>query len=581
MKKKPKPACYLELNLGNPGPAVGSAIGFTPARLKPNTELETLRILKRAAGDKRLRGILVNTSGFSGNKAFLWEIKNALENCKSSGKKIVGYFENADLDLYCLLSLADKIVMDEGGTLSFLGYSWGKLFVKMSLDKLGIGFRELRYLDYKSANEMFSRTSISEADREQYGLYLDEIFGLTKSIIIKNRPLISEDIFSSLLNEGIFLSPGEAKARNLVDELGRREAIIKTIKALEFGSTEESVEKLGEVFFNSTNPGISLFSLNRKMPGYSSGRVRKIRAPEIAVVHARGNTDLDQGMGARNIAKIILELGEKSRVKALVVRIDSPGGSAVAADYIAEAIEQVKKEIPVVVSMGQVAASGGYWAAMYASHITSSPYTLTGSIGVIGGWFFDKSLNAKLGLGIESLNRGEHADLATGVILPKRDLRDDEEAQLRRTLLDLYGEFIKKAAKGRNKTSEDLESMAQGRVYSGLHALQLGLIDSLGGYLDALDTAKKLADISASKKVLIREYPKPKFIETITARFFTSSLANMQQSISPGLLAAFAFATEKNAELTQAAIQDLQYRISKNGQAMPILPFMQSKPTGE
>jgi protease-4 len=359
----------------------------------------------------------------------------------------------------------------------------------------------------------------------------------------------------------------------LVDALGRREAVIETIKALEFGNVEES-KKSGEVFFISTNPGISLFSLNRKAPGYSSGRVRKIRAPEIAVVHARGNTDLDQGMGARNIAKTIRELAERYRVKALVVRIDSPGGSAVAADYIAEAIQEVKEEIPVVVSLGQVAASGGYWASMYASHITSSPYTLTGSIGVIGGWFFDKGLNAKLGLGIESLNRGEHADLLTGLILPKRDLCDDEEAQFRRTLLDLYGEFVRKAAKGRNKTTEDLESMAQGRVYSGLHAQQLGLIDSLGGYLDALDTAKKLAEIPASKKVLVREYPKPKFIETITARFFASSLTNMQQSIAPGLLAAFApFGLEKNEELTRS-LEDLQYRISKNGQAMPILPLI-------
>ncbi|MDR0312929.1 MAG: signal peptide peptidase SppA [Treponema sp.] len=572
MKKKPKTAYYLELNLGSRGPAGGSAVGFTPVRFKPDTELETLRILKRAAGDKKLRGVLVNTSGFSGNKAFLWEIRNALENCKSSGKKIIGYFESADMDLYCMLSAADKIVMDEGGTLSLMGYAWGKLFVKESLDKIGVGFRELRYLDYKSANEMFSRTSISEADKEQYGLYLEEIFDLTKSIIISNRSS-SEENFMALLNESIFLAPNEAKARNLVDAQGRREAIIKTIKALEFGNVEES-EKSGEVFFISTNPGISLFSLNRKMPGYSSGRVRKIRAPEIAVVHARGNTDLDQGMGARNIAKTIRELAEKSRVKALVVRIDSPGGSAVAADYVAEAIEEAKKEIPVVVSMGQVAASGGYWAAMYASHIISTPYTLTGSIGVIGGWFFDNGLNAKLGLGTESLSRGEHADLLTGVIFPKRDLRDDEEAQFRRTLLTLYGEFVKKAAKGRNKASEDLESMAQGRVYSGLHAQQLGLVDSLGGYLDALDTAKKLAEIPVSKKVLVREYPKPKFIETITARFFASSLANLRQSIAPGLMTAFApFGSEKNAELAQS-LEDLQYRISKNGQAMPILPLI-------
>jgi protease-4 len=309
------------------------------------------------------------------------------------------------------------------------------------------------------------------------------------------------------------------------------------------------------------------------MPGYTPWRGRKIMMPEIAVVHAKGNRDLDQGMGARSIAKTIRELADKSRVKALVVRIDSPGGSAVAADYVAEAIQEVKEEIPVVVSLGQVAASGGYWAAMYASHITSSPYTLTGSSGVIGGWFFDKGLNAKLGLGVETLNRGEHADLVAGAILPKRDLHDDEEAQFRRALLALYGDFVKKAAKGRSKTDEDLEKMAQGRVYSGFQAQQLGLIDSLGGYLDALDTAKKLAEIPASKKVLVREYPKPKFIETIMARFFASGMENARQSISPGLLAAFApFAIGKNAELAHA-LEDLQYRISKNGQAMPILPL--------
>jgi len=547
--KKKTSVLYLELNLGN---SIGSAGKLSPGRLHPGTELETLRILKRAAADKKLKGIFINTSGFSANRGYLWELQNILEICKSLGKKIVAYFDSADLDLYWFLTVADKIIMDVGGMLNFLGYSWGRFFAKESLDKLGIGFRELRYLDYKSAYDTFSRTTISETDREQYGAYLDDIFDLSKAIITHNRAMNEED-FNTLLKEGVILSPTEAKNRNLVDAIGREETIKETIKGLEFKEGDEG--KLN--FISAGNPAFSFFNQSQKTSRYTAKKARGIRLPEIAVINARGVVDLEQGIEARNVSRLIRRLAEKPRVKALVVRIDSPGGSAVAADFIAEAIAMAKKKIPVVVSFGDVAASGGYWAAMYASHIMASPYALTGSIGVIGSWFFDKGLNAKLGLDFEALTRGEHADLGTGFILPKRDLSADEEERFRRCILDLYGEFVKKAALGRNKKEEELETLARGRVYSGLTSQRLGLTDSLGGYLDALETARDLAGIPVSKKLKIKEYPKPKFFEKIVAKAFSK-----EHSANPLL----------HILGVPRLWDDLYYRFSQNGKVMPILP---------
>ena len=570
--KKPSVIRYLELNIGSNS---GSVERFTPSRIKTDIELEILRVLYRVKKDKKIKGVLVNTSGFQGDRSFLWELQHALQNCKNSGKKVVGYFDNADLDIYNLLSVSDKIIMDSSAVLSFLGYSWARVFAKKTLEKLGIGFRELRYMNYKSAAETFSRTSMSKADREQYGQYLDNIFEYTKNTIIKNRSLnnktINDEDFNALLKEGFVLSAAQAKEKNLIDDLGRCEAIQKTIKALEFGVTGdepcESKKTLGEIIFiPAGNPGCSLFSTSRKAHVYSPGR-SKFTKREIAVVHAKGNTDLDQGMDARTIAKTIRMLAEKPKVKALIVRINSPGGSAVAADHISEAILKVKEQLPVVVSLAQVAASGGYWAAMNASRIVTTPYTLTGSIGVIGSWFFEKGLNTKLGLGFEALTRGEHADLATGIILPARDLNTKEEAQFKSCILDLYDEFIKKAAKSRGKTEKDMETLAQGRVYSGLAAIELGLIDSLGGYLEALDIAKELAGIPLNKKVRIREYPKPKFLETLTARLFSSALANSQNSAAINLLKA------ASSQKANQALEDLRYRLSNNGQALPILPL--------
>jgi protease-4 len=547
---------WLELNLNNSRPRSARLL---PAKFGPSPEYETLALVKKAQGDKKLDGLLLNTSGFQASREYLWELRRALENFKSSGKKIAAYFDNADFDLYALVSAADRVVMDAAGSLLFSGYVWGRFYVKDSLEKLGIGFRELRYMEYKSANEMFSRSSLSASDKVQYGAYLDEIFTLTKTAIMKNRSL-PEEAFDAIMGSAFMLSAGEAKERGLADAIGRKEAVGEMIRELEAPAAEAPQETSIRYAVSGYS---SLMSYGKREERYKPPEPRAFRKAEIALVNARGHTDLDEGMAARGLAKTILETAEKRAVKALVIRIDSPGGSAVAADYIAAAIKEVKNEKPVVVSMGSVAASGGYWASMCAGHITVSPYTLTGSIGVIAGWFFDSGLNGKLGVNTGVIARGEHADLFSGLIIPRRDIDETEEASLKKHILDLYADFVKQAAESRGMAVEALEPLARGRVYSGQEAVRLGLADSIGGLLDALETAKTLAKIPARQKIVVREYPKPRFRDVVMARIFSAAPAS-----GGGALMGFAGSLLLRAE----DWEDLRFRLSRSGKALTILP---------
>jgi len=216
----------------------------------------------------------------------------------------------------------------------------------------------------------------------------------------------------------------------------------------------------------------------------------------------------------------------------------------------------------VVVSMGAVAASGGYWASMTASHIVASPVTITGSIGVIGTWFYDNGLNSKLGITVDSIQRGDHADLMTGVIFPRRDLSDTEEARYRGYMMDLYAGFVARVAENRNMDAERVESLAQGRVYSGLGALNAGLIDSVGGINDAVSIARKLANIPDGSTITLSEYPKPKFFDKMLNRL----LANKTASGETVSFIADLF-------ISPPVMEELRFRISHNGMAIPVLPM--------
>jgi protease-4 len=554
---------FLELNLNN------QSVQNMMRSVRPKPTLELFRVIERAGNDKQISGIILNITSFQEGQDVLWELRSALEKFKSKGKKVCAFISAADLDLYCLATVADKIVMDEQGTLMLLGYAWGRAYVQHSLEKLGIGVRELRYLEYKSAAETYTRDSLSEADRRQYGEILDDVMTVTRNTVTKARSWTTDEFNSIINNEFLFSAKG-ALAQKLVDATGRKEAVVEAVKEISGGKNTGTFAIYGD---SDTSLTGSKYFYGPDKPGIFS------RPPIIAVVYANGATDMEQGMAARTLARTIREESEKKRVKAMVIRINSPGGSAEAADYIAEAIKDARKKIPVVVSMGTVAASGGYWASMTANHIIASPVTLTGSIGVISSWFYDNGLNDKLGFNVDTMQRGNHADLLTGMILPRRDLNPVEEARYKEFILDMYGDFTAKVAANRNMDIERVESLAQGRVFSGIGAFNSGLIDSIGGLDDAINIARNLAKIPEGGKVAYKEFPKPKFMDKLLERFlamgsFLGKIKSGNNATTPAASSATTVALfVADLFLPTPLLEDVRYRITHNGRVMPILPL--------
>jgi len=537
---------YLELNLNN----VYSNNIFA----RTDQPLEVFRVIEKAANDDKVRGIILNIGSFSGDRDYSWELRSALEKFKSGGKKICAFISNADMDVYYLASVADKIVMDELGTLSMLGYSMGRGYVRQTLEKFGIGVRELRYFEYKSAAETYTRDSMSDADRRQYSDYLDDIFNLTRNTLKTARNWTDEE-FDIILNKDFIYSAKNALSKNLVDHTGRKDVLCDVIDKLEDGKVDRFALY-----------GDSSSSLTGSKINYTPPKARGFfsRPPVIAVVYADGQTDLQSGMAILGLSEKIRELADNKRVRAIVIRINSPGGSAEAADYFDEAVRYAKQNKPVVVSMGQVAASGGYWAAMNASHIMATPYTITGSIGVIGSWFYDNGLYGKIGLSTDTIMRGAHSDLLTGAFVPYRNLTQLEEERYKNYILDTYRIFIEKVASGRGMEAEKVETVAQGRIFSGTRALEAGLIDSIGTLSDALRMAKKLAEIPEDKTVLYRKYPEPGFFEKLVNRFpfVKILLKNRNSQTNTASLFTGLFLSD-----------DICYRLERNGQVMPILPL--------
>ena len=537
---------YVEVNLNEP---IGNRFST------PRQPLDIFRVIERAANDDNVIGIVLNIGSFSGSRTVLWELRSAIEEFKSGGKKVCAVITSADIDTYCLASAADKIVMDELGTLSMLGYAVGRGYIKNTLEKFGIGVRELRYFQYKSAMESYTRTSMSAADRSQYNDFLDDIFNLTRDTLKKARNWTDDD-FDAIINRDFLFSAKSAQDRGLVDYVGGTSAVRLALNEME-GKFISNIALYGDSA-TSVIAGSSTYN-----PPKSGGLFQS--PPIIAVIYATGQTDMERGMNIFALSKTIREQADKSRVKAIVIRINSPGGSAPAADYFAEAVRYAKSRKPVVVSMGEVAASGGYWAAMYANHITATPYTITGSIGVIGSWFYDNGLNAKIGMSMDKLQRGAHADLLTGFLVPYRDLTAQEEERFKTHIMELYNNFVVKAAVGRSMQVEKMEAAAQGRVYSGKRALDAGLVDSIGGLYDAVRAARELADLSETRKVKFEEYPKPKFFDKLMESLLMTTGVAHNKAAPSGAFAFFADMLLHDA--------DIRYRLEKNGHVMPILPL--------
>lgn len=502
-----------------------------------NTLIDLLQSIKAAEEDKSISGIAINLSGMNANRTFIWEIRKALEEFRSTGKKVIIYFDIAGINEYHLASAADVIVMDPQGSLTLEGFILGRTFYKGTLEKLGVGFTELRYFKYKSAVETFSRSDMSESDREQRQAIVDDLYDIVKQDVCSSRN-ISHEAFDELVNNVPLFNAEEAIKNNLADKIGRWEKVEEIIKELEG-------EKKSLTTFSSLE--------NMQLPKDNYWG----RKPEIAVIYAIGACAMDEGITARKLVKDVDEAVKDENVKAIVLRVDSPGGSALASDIIAEAIKKAKGQKPVVVSQGFVAGSGGYWLSMYGDTIVAAANTITGSIGVIGGFYYNKELKDKLGVTTDFVKKGKHADLGfgftvplLGITLPDRNLSEEELRKAESVIKSSYNEFVNKVSTGRNKSFEEIDSIGQGRVWSGLDGKEIGLVDIIGNLNDAITIAVEKAGL--------REKPY-EIIEKPEAGLFDFG------SLIPKLI---------GVEIKKdEVLEHLKFRLENNGKILYIMPL--------
>lgn len=488
----------------------GKGGSYTPLNLKGRVEhlkyvlfdegalplLDILTNIEAAAEDPRVAALALNLSTMKVRPEHAWEIREALRAAQQARKKIVAFIDVGDMTSYHLASIADKIVLDPQGSLWLQGYALGKTYFKGALEKMGLGFDEWRYFKYKSAAEILSRDSMSDPDREQLQDYVDDLYELTRSEVCTAREFSAEK-FDEIIDDESFIMPEQALELGLVDTLGRWSQLDDIIKKLT-GSRKKSL------------PPRRL--LANTVPSQNWGE-----PPKIAVVYGLGICAMDEGIRARWLERMFLNLAKDNAVKAVVFRVDSPGGDALASDLVAEALKTCRERKPVIVSQGQVAGSGGYWISMYADTIVAGAATVTGSIGVIGGWLYDKGFSEKAGMTSDLVKRGEHADLGRGVTLPflnlqvpARNLNEEERALAERSIKKYYDMFVQKVAAGRGLPEEKVREIAEGRVYSGQRGKEIGLVDEIGGLQTAIAIAQKASGIRPDGDVEIIELPRHK-----------------------------------------------------------------------
>ncbi|MDZ7393053.1 MAG: S49 family peptidase [candidate division KSB1 bacterium] len=465
--------------------------------LPGRTLSELLFTLKDAAEDPRVAVVALNLSGLAVTPQLAWEIRTQLAQLRRAGKKVLVYIDRGSMTEYHLASVADRVVLDPEGMLTLQGYVAGRTFLKGTLEKLGLGWEEWRYFKYKSAAEVYSREQMSEADREQRQAWLNDQYELVRSEVCASRGMSSAQ-FDSLINNVVLFLPEEAVHAHLVDTLARWKDIGRLLK--DFAGTKRKL-----------TPG--QLAKREYLPREWG------RRPQVAVVYAIGECDLDRGIRARALERVLLRVAEKKRIKAVVLRVDSPGGDALASDLVAEAVRKCREKKPVIVSQGSVAGSGGYWLSMYGDSIVSTPATITGSIGVIGGWLWNKGLGDRLGMSSDHVQVGEHADLGFGITLPilgvqipDRNLTHEEKARVEAVIRQFYRVFVHKVAQGRGMAPEAVEEIAQGRIWSGVAAKARGLVDEVGGLSQAVDMARARAGIRPGAEVEVVELPRPGLI---------------------------------------------------------------------
>jgi protease-4 len=456
---------------------------------------DILANIKKAKTDSNIKGIFLDESYMTSGQATTEEIRNALIDFKKSGKFVVAYGEIYTQGFYYLASVADKVYINPKGIIEFHGFSSQVTFLKGALDKLGIEAQIIKVGTYKSAVEPLVLTKMSDANRMQVTSYLGSLYDYYLTGISKSRGINKDSLFN-YANQLRVQFPEDAVKLKLVDGLKYKDEILDDLKQ-RTGTLSKSDLKsvdLGDYTHSSSdndNKDDETSSKNRIAVVYASGEI------------SGGDGD-DNTIGSERISKALRKVRLDNKVKAVVFRVNSPGGSSLASDVIWREVMLTKKVKPIIVSMGDVAASGGYYISCAADSIIAQPNTITGSIGIFAILpNLQKLFNDKLGVTFDGVKTGKYADL--GDI--SRPLTPDERLILQNAVNHGYDDFTNAVATGRKKTQAYINSIGQGRVWTGEQALKIGLVDRLGSINDAIASAAKKANI---KNYSLVAYPEQK-----------------------------------------------------------------------
>ncbi|HEY9001508.1 MAG TPA: signal peptide peptidase SppA [Mucilaginibacter sp.] len=474
---------------------------------------DILANIKRAKIDKNIKGIFLDESYMLSGQATTEEIRNALIDFKKSGKFIIAYSEVYTQGFYYLASVADKVYINPKGIFEFSGFHSEITFFKGALDKLGIEAQVIKVGTYKSAVEPYVLTKMSDANREQVNSYIGSLYNFFLTNISKSRK-ISKDSLSYIANNLKIQFPEDALKYKLVDGLKYKDEVLDELRDRTGIGSKSDLHKVE----------MGDYAAGNNTSSKDDDDSKKTIKNQIAIVYASGEINGGEGddntIGSAKISAALRKVRLDDNVKAVVFRVNSPGGSSLASDVIWREVMLTKKVKPIIVSMGDLAASGGYYISCAADSIIAEPNTLTGSIGIFAIIpNLQKLFNDKLGITFDGVKTGKYSDL--GDI--SKPLSPEEKAILQNNVNHGYDDFTKAVAEGRHKTQAYINSIGQGRVWTGEQAVKIGLVDRLGNINDAIWSASKKANI---KKFKLVEYPEQK--KGVFNKFGTDISAQMK-----------------------------------------------------
>ena len=515
--------------------------------------------IRKAKADKRIGAILleIDMTMIGWGKAD--EIRDQIADFRSTGRPVYAYMEYGTNKEYYLATACDRIYVAPIGDLFIVGLSADVMSLGGSLDKLGVKADFYQIGKYKTAPEQFTRKEMSEASREVINSLLDEFFARYVNTIAASRKKSPEDVRALIDNAP--LGAQEAKAAGLIDDAKYRDEVEDDLKKRLGYKDADKLRKVRESDYHRVRPeSVGLGEGERIALIFASGPIAGGQSKD-------GSAFSGQSTGSDTVVKALNEAREDKKIKAIVLRVDSPGGTSYASDAIWHAVERAKAQKPVVVSMSDVAASGGYYISATASKIVAQPSTITGSIGVYAGKPVIKGFYDWIGVNNEYVLRGKHA----GMFRETEPFNPDERAKFEAMMKSFYYEdFLPKVARGRGRDLEYVDSIAQGRVWTGTQAKERGLIDEFGGLEKAVEIAKGLANIPADKGVRRVVFPAPR-------TFLQQWMGDGDEDES----AASVKAREQRAAIESALPADMRRALRylsilenmKRGETMAMLPF--------